>query len=548
MCRRHREPRVRNPVGVAKQMEEKYYLTVSRAADLKNKGERRLYRFFEMLPGILSLGALVAAVVASWLFPVGAAFFILTFIIYWLFRNLYFALHLQNGYRRMKKHERTDWLLRLQNLQIRDSKLSIKRWQDIYHLVVIPTYNESVDILRETIMSLRNSDYPKNRMIVVLAIEEREGEDGKKKANLIEKEFSSDFFRFLLTFHPKDIAGEIAGKGSNETWALKQAKKKIVDKLSLPYPNIIVSSLDADTTVFSGYLSCLTYHYLISPDPLHTSFQPIPLFLNNIWQAPAISRVFAFSTSFWYIMNQERPEKLVTFSSHSMSFQALVDVGFKQTNVVSDDSRIFWQCFLKYDGNYRVQPLYYPVSMDANVAPSFWGTLGQIYKQQKRWAYGVADVPYFLFGFWKNKKIPLRRKLTFAWELLEGHWSWAVAPILIFLLGWMPLVLGGETFSQSLLSYNLPRFVSRILTISMLGVLGVIYVSLVILPPRPPSFGKRKTAMLVLQWFLLPVSMIFLSLPALEAQIRLLLGRYMGFWVTPKFRRDSESKGGVGRK
>lgn len=169
-------------------MEENYYLTVSRAADLKNKGERRLYRFFEMLPGILSLGALVAAVVASWLFPIGAAFFILIFIIYWLFRNMYFALHLQNGYRRMKKHERIDWLQKLQNLQIRDSKLSIKKWQDIYHLVVIPTYNESVDILRETIMSLRNSDYPKNRMIVVLAIEEREGEDGKKKANLIEKD------------------------------------------------------------------------------------------------------------------------------------------------------------------------------------------------------------------------------------------------------------------------------------------------------------------------------------------------------------------------
>ncbi|MCH7605012.1 glycosyltransferase family 2 protein [Patescibacteria group bacterium] len=529
-------------------MEEKYYLTVSRASDLKNKGERRLYRFFEMLPGILSLGALAAAVVASWLFPVGAAFFILTFIIYWLFRNIYFALHLQTGYRRMKKYERIDWLQRLQNIQIWDSKLSIKKWQDIYHLIVIPTYKESVDILRETIMSLRNSDYPKNRMIVVLAIEEREGEDGKKKADLIEKEFSSDFFRFLVTSHPKDIIGETAGKGSNETWALKQAKKKIVDKLSLPYPSIIVSSLDADTTVFPKYLSCLAYHYLTSPDPLHSSFQPIPLFLNNIWQAPAISRVFAFSTSFWYIMNQERPEKLVTFSSHSMSFQALVDVGFKQTNVVSDDSRIFWQCFLKYDGNYRVQPLYYPVSMDANVASSFWGTLGQIYKQQRRWAYGVADVPYFLFGFWKNKKIPLRRKLTFAWELLEGHWSWAVAPILIFLLGWMPLVFGGETFSQSLLSYNLPRFVSRILTISMLGILGVIYVSLVILPPRPPSFGKRKTAMLVLQWFFLPVSMIFLSFPALEAQIRLLLGRYMGFWVTPKFRRDSESKGGVGRK
>ena len=47
----------------------------------------------------------------------------------------------------------------------------------------------------------------------------------------------------------------------------------------------------------------------------------------------------------------------------------------KQTNIVSDDSRIFWQCFFKYNGDYRVKPLYYPISMDANVARSFFRTL-----------------------------------------------------------------------------------------------------------------------------------------------------------------------------
>jgi len=101
----------------------------------------------------------------------------------------------------------------------------------------------------------------------------------------------------------------------------------------------------------------------------------------------------------------------------------------------------------------------------------------------------------------------------------------------------MPLVFGGDSFSQSLLSYNLPRFTSRVLTVSMLGLLGTIYLSLIILPPRPPEYGKRKTAVLVLQWFLLPFSMMFFSLPALEAQTRLMLGKYMDFWTTPKFRK-----------
>jgi cellulose synthase/poly-beta-1,6-N-acetylglucosamine synthase-like glycosyltransferase len=237
-------------------------------------------------------------------------------------------------------------------------------------------------------------------------------------------------------------------------------------------------------------------------------------------------------------MNQERPEKLITFSSHSMSFEALVGVGFKQTNVVSDDSRIFWQCFLKYDGDYVVQPLYYPVSMDANVAKNFFRTLINIYKQQRRWAYGVGDIPYFLFGFLKNKKIPFFKKLFLGLELIEGHLSWATASILIFLLGWLPLFLGGPEFSQTLISYNLPKIISRVMTLAMIGLVASVYFSFLLLPPKPPDYSRFKYLIFAFGWLLLPLMMIFFaSFPALDAQSRLLLGKYMGFWVTEKVRK-----------
>jgi len=560
------------------------YLQIGKALDLKNPKERKIYRIFEISPGLLSWATLFGGIFLSWKAPFLIACFIIAFVIFWFFRTIYYAFHLRAGFQKMKEHEKINWLEKLKHMRFRQcsprnyefitnirnrnkfseipiiKQLPIASWRDIYHLVLLPNYKEPFEIIKEGLESLIATDYPKDRMIVVLSFEERAGPERKKVAEKIKKEFEKKFFKLLITFHPANLPGEIPGHGSNDAWAAKEAKEKIIDRLNpvrdskgkekrqkeqisnrvkIPYENIIVSSFDVDTRVFPKYFSCLTWHYLTCKNPTRTSFQPIPLYINNIWQAPVISRVFSFSATFWQTICQERPEKMLTFSSHAMSFKALVDVGFKQKNVISDDSRVFWQCFFKYDGDYRVLPIFYPVSMDANVAKTFWKTLINIYKQQKRWAYGVGDIPYFLFGFLKNKKIPLRKKLSRAFELIEGHWSWATASILIFSLGWLPLILGGSIFSHSLIAYNLPKIAGKIMTLAMVGLIGSIYFSILLLPPKPPEYGKFKYLIFALGWFLFPLSMIFFtSLPALDAQTRWMLGKYMGFWPTEKFRKS----------
>lgn len=510
-------------------MENKDYLKIGRAGDIKNFKDYLIYRFFEIMPGLISWSVLILLVLFSKHKPLWVSIFIVIFVIFWFFRTVYFSLHLWSGYKKMAKHENINWLKKTKQ---------INNWQNIYHLVVIPMYKESLQAVRDNFLSLLNSDYPKNKIIIVLAAEEKAKKRAEPIAKAIEKEFGSKFFKFLTTWHPANLPGEIAGKGSNETWAAKKAKEKIIDNLNIPYKNIIFSPFDADTCVYPKYFSCLTYYYLTAEKPTRTSFQPVPLFSNNMWQAPVFSKIFSFSSTFWHTMNQERPDKLITFSSHSMSFKSLVEVGFKQTNVVSDDSRIFWQCFLYYNGNYSVKPLYYPISMDANVAKNSFVTLINIYKQQKRWAYGVGDIPYFLFGFLRNKKISFKKKLPLTIELIEGHFSWATASIMIFLLGWLPLVLGGPEFSQTIVSYNLPKIISRIMTLSMLGLVSSVYLSFLLLPPKPPEYGKWKYLVFAFSWLLFPIMMIFFgSLPALDAQTRLMLGRYMGFWATDKVRK-----------
>ena len=76
------------------------------------------------------------------------------------------------------------------------------------------------------------------------------------------------------------------------------------------------------------------------------------------------------------------------------------------------------------------------------------------------------------------------------------------------------------------------------MTFSMLGLVASVYLSLILLPPKPPQYGKFRYLVFAFSWLLLPLMMIFFTaFPALEAQTRLMFGKYMGFWVTEKSRK-----------
>ncbi|MBI1957135.1 MAG: glycosyltransferase family 2 protein [Candidatus Niyogibacteria bacterium] len=485
-----------------------------------------MYRIFEIIPALLSWGTIVAVVFLSWAMPAGIAVFIIIFDLYWLIKTIYLSLHLRENGKRLKRYQAMDWEARLANM----------KWDHVRQLIILPFYREGWGVVDATLRALANSKWPRERLMVVLACEERARDVAEAIARRAEEKYGAEFAHFLVTWHPAGLKGEIAGKGSNITWAAREAQK-IMDAEKIPYENILVSAFDIDTQVDPQYFLCLAYHFLTAEKPHRSSYQPVPLYNNNIWFSPAASRVVATSGTFWQMMQQERPERLSTFSSHSMSFRMLADVGFWQTNVVSEDSRIFWNALLHYDGDYRVVPLSFPVSMDANVGRNFFETAIQVYKQQRRWTWGVENVPYLLYGFWKNKTIPFRTKVFHIATQLEGFWGLSTNPILIFLLGWFPLMVGGSEFNATLLSYNLPRITRLLMTAAMFGLITSAIVSTRLLPPRPSGLGRWRWGGMVLQWVLIPVTIVvFGAFPGLDAQLRLALGRPLGFWVTPKRR------------
>jgi hypothetical protein len=344
--------------------------------------------------------------------------------------------------------------------------------------------------------------------------------------------YHHQFGGFVCTVHPKGLPGEIPGKGSNMRW-MGQRLKEYIDERGLPYSDIVVNAFDVDTLAHPQYFAALGYTYLTVPNPERSSYQPVTVFSNNIWTAPAPVRISAFGTTFWLLSELTRPERMWTFSSHSMPWQMLVDVDFWEPGLVSEDSRIFMQAYLRYNGEYRVTPIYLPAAMDAVASESYGESLRDLYKQQRRWAWGVEHIPYMMREFPKHPQLNVWSKRKYLFNHIEGMLTWSCAPLIIFILGYIPFLTIGEAASP--LVANAPFALEWMMRISTLGLFTTGGLSFLLLPPRPAHLPRTSWLVMVGQWLLLPVSTIlFGSFPAIDAQTRLMLGKYLGFNVTKK--------------
>ena len=120
---------------------------------------------------------------------------------------------------------------------------------------------------------------------------------------------------------------------------------------------------------------------------------------------------------------------------------------------------------------------------------------------------------------------------------LYGFHSWATNALIIAVIGWMPLILGGERFRDTVLSTNLPFITRTLMLIAMLGLFVSSVLATLLLPKRQNKSSIGKKLMMLLEWAVLPVIIVvFGSFPGLEAQTRMIFGKYLGFFVTPKHR------------
>lgn len=524
-------------------------------------------RIFEILPGLTSWTSLVGLLALPFWKPVAAAVIIIVFDFYWLLRLSYHTLFLALSFLRLKVEKGTDWMGRIKELdrviggrnqplerpshwrwqqeiskwifsrdlqRLKKSGVLPPSWQDIYHLVIVPMAKEKRQIVEPGIESYLKGNFPSEHMIVVLAVEGWARDEVKRAARELQEHYRASFYDFLVVIHPENLPHESRVKGANVTYAAKQADECLL-KNKIPVENVIVSCFDADTIVSEEYFACLTYSFLVCPQRNRASFQPIPVYHNNIWDVPGFARVLEMGASFFQLTEATQPDKLVTFSSHSMSFKALKDVGYWPVDLVSDDSAIFWKAYLYFEGDYRVVPMYVTLSMDVAEAGSWWKTCVNVYKQKRRWAWGVENFPIVMRGFLKSRQIPLYQKIRHGIKLFEGHFAWATWPLILGVVGWLPAIYAEREFSSTVLYYTAPRISAIIFDLASLSLIITIILSLCFLPKKVVKHSFLRKTVHAFEWLLIPAVAVFLSaLPALDAQSRLMLGKYMDFWVTDK--------------
>ncbi|MEI7632452.1 MAG: glycosyltransferase family 2 protein [bacterium] len=514
------------------------------------KDRKASYRFFEMLPGMLSWTILILPFVIALTNVRLAAYLMIGYLLLWFLKAIALNIRVIQGFRTLKQHEKIKWQHLIDDVVLGEvTELKAPKWhatnikrivdtpngihpREVIHAVIVATYNEVREVLEPTIAAVLSSDFDPKKIILLLAYEERGGESVDIQAKQLIEDYKDNFLYAEAVKHPDGMPNEVIGKGGNITFAGRRLQQ-IIEQKGIDPKQVLVTTLDSDNRPHPQYFAGLTYVFGVCYNPSNLSFQPIPMFTNNIWDVPALMRVIATSNSFWMLVQSLRPHMLRNFSAHAQPLDALIKTDFWSTRTIVEDGHQFYRSYFAFDGHHEVVPIFLPIYQDAVLAKGYRRTLKAQFIQMRRWAWGASDIAYVAHKGFLTKNNMNKTDITFKFlRLLEGHISWATSPLILLYGALLPSLF----HSKNLLAVQLPLIASNIETIALSTILLSMFLSFKILPPKPARYKNHHNVLMVLQWVLLPVTTIcYSSFAAIYSQTRLMLGRYIGaFDVTEK--------------
>jgi len=506
--------------------------------------DRVLQRGLEALPFTLAAALISTMVWGAYFLPIPLVIMLLGFDLYWAWRSINNGIHAYRGYRAIHATARIDWKQKYDAETVLIPPVNerdVLAWDDVRHLVIIPTYKESIEKLRATIGKLAESEVAREKLLVVLAMEAADAEAPERFLQL-RTEFGRSFLAFVGTTHPSDIAGEVRGKSSNEAWAAKQAKALFCDEMGFSLNHLTITSCDADTLFHPRYFSALTYYFAANPKRYRTFWQGPIFYYNNVWDVPAPLRIQNSLGGINHLAKLMRKYTvLFPQSTYSLSMRMCYEVGYWDVDVVPEDWHMFLKCFFELKGEPDVQPILLPVGNDGVRAHSYTRTYWEHYQQARRHAWGCSDIPYAIRQFVRHPEIPFLKRLRRTWSLTENHVLWSSQWFLItgVAANMSAGAWGGFLGLHPFASDNIPEWFLTashyILMPCMIPLIVMIGLDMMMRPTRPRHWKMWLYPVQFAQWLLMaPITLFFTAMPALDAQVRLALGRRLEYKVTEK--------------
>jgi len=482
-------------------------------------------RILEILPGFVSWNLILFPFWGAIFFPDIVALFVLLFNLYWVYRSFALATRMLRSYSRIRNSETVDFMARVRNYPA---------WKKLLHVIVIPTYKEPEHILERTLESLAAQDFPAKQIIPVIAFEERAGEEiNSQREYMLKEKFAGTFAELLFTRHPGDIPGEVKGKSSNSAWASRAFNRELPSHPEWDEECMTVSSADADVVFHKKHFAAVAENFLSSEKPHREIWQGALMFYNNIEKIPLPMRVFNRLTTAFNISTLVYSKHLINFSTYTMSWKLLKEVGFWDADVIPEDYRIFFKTYFATGGQVNVVPIFLPVYADAAESRGFWNTFVNTYEQVKRWAWGASDDAYIIKNAILDKSAPVRDKTLRVLKVLEDHFLWPVNWFILTFGSLVPRLIRSD-YSSSFFGFELSFITFILMNISLFCVFAIIFVDLR-MRPACKNYPVWRKVLTSFGFLLIPVvGLFFAALPGLNAHTRLMIGRYLEYRVTEK--------------
>lgn len=450
---------------------------------------------------------------------------------------------LPNLFKRFIFHRYKLQTLRLlkQELIVLNKQLKISnptKPSEIQHIVIIPHIKEPIDILRKTLECLAAQTLIPKQINIVLAAEAADP-NGVIVSEELKKEYKSIFNNIWITNHILQ-EGEIKGKSSNMNWASREVYKEICS-LGWDLKKTTITSSDADSKLDPNYFAYFTYKYLTIKDSEYKYYASGMVFYNNIWRIPFYARVKNSLHSIYNVANLVRTDKLVPFSTYSTSLWLIEKIGFWDPWITPEDYHLFLKGIFTFEKKVSTVPIFLKTLSDAAEGSGHWKTIKNNYLQSRRWAWGVSDVGWMIKNFFKGFfKHSLRSKYLVLHVIFDHIMGMSVS-FLIILGGFIPSRLNPE-FVNRTEGALLPIVSSYFLSATLIFLVITIFLDF-FLRPTPKGSPWWKNISRVAEFVVQPFATFFLtSVPTFEANMRLLFGRYLEYYVTVKQADEAASK------